>query len=338
MQAPKASCKQALSNDRIDLEQSEIGDTAMRAMIDDEFLSKDFSDKSDAEFWKLAIKTTRFRNIMIEALERRVVKPVASRFRGRHVGIPHEEIEQACRIGLDKALLEYKPGKIKLLPYLYGRTKDRCYDVLRRDYLKKGRNKKLIRYREAEKLVEGTLGPSDRHEDAVLKAAGMTKKDRHELKALAAIDPYFYGSGPHKPTSDVREDELFRAQNDSSVTKFEREEANKVLTEQLLQNLSKRERFVIEESYVKGRTLRDIGAELDLTESRIVQIRKVALDRLKNFVSSSTRTQETIVEGVEFKTSLDEKGIERRIMERKSLHRQSRSRRVRRPSKLQIRR
>jgi RNA polymerase sigma factor for flagellar operon FliA len=58
----------------------------------------------------------------------------------------------------------------------------------------------------------------------------------------------------------------------------------KISIQKLLMKLKKVERKVIFEYYFEGRTFKEIGQMLNLTESRISQIHKKALARLKQFI------------------------------------------------------
>lgn len=55
----------------------------------------------------------------------------------------------------------------------------------------------------------------------------------------------------------------------------------------MLQNLPERERYILEQYYFENRHMVDIGSELGVTESRICQIHKEALERLRVLYTDS---------------------------------------------------
>ena len=58
----------------------------------------------------------------------------------------------------------------------------------------------------------------------------------------------------------------------------------------ITRSLTHKERFIIEQYYQVGHTMREIGEMLSLTESRVCQIHSNVMGRLKSLFGSKTKT------------------------------------------------
>ena len=76
-------------------------------------------------------------------------------------------------------------------------------------------------------------------------------------------------------------EEIYRENNKVNILDFTEKIDNKIDLKLSLNKLPKREKKVIELYFIKGLNLKEIGEALNLTESRISQLRKKALNSLK---------------------------------------------------------
>jgi RNA polymerase sigma factor for flagellar operon FliA len=151
-------------------------------------------------------------------------------------------------------------------------------ELRRRDLVPRRERQRL---REATRIEEKLTGELGRAPEAreVAKSLGITPSDFSELRAQPTLREISYEAA----TADGPGSEpATRASLAPDMMADQRGRARRV--HEALPILSARDQNVLRGLYVEGRTLREIGTELGLTEARISQIHSAALRRIREAV------------------------------------------------------
>jgi RNA polymerase sigma factor for flagellar operon FliA len=200
------------------------------------------------------------------------------------------EVEELVNIGLLEslnALPRFDPERGKLATFLPPRFRGAMLDAMREaDWVPR-----KVRA-EASQLARATLAFTDRHGRAptdteLAEALGLggdavavrtierlrRSATAVEVQQLDAIIP-FSKQGVDKPR-DVKS-ELADERAQYPTARLAREDARRLL----LRGLTQVERLIVIGYYLEGRTMKEIGADLELSESRVSQLHSQILPRL----------------------------------------------------------
>jgi len=217
-----------------------------------------------------------------------LVKQIARRIRSRlpaNVGI--DELEQAGLLGLHQALSRYVEGRgSSFETYAARRIEGSMLDALRElDTLTRDARARLREAQSAVRRLEHRLGRTPRAME-VANELGWSLDRFHQCMVDAGIGGLRTG-----------DDELENLDDDSAIWRQDEhraaidEHADPLHTLQQRQRhaalnaafdaLEQAERFVMEQIYRHGRTLRDIGEELGVSESRVSRMATEIVGKLR---------------------------------------------------------
>lgn len=220
-----------------------------------------------------------------------LVKYIAGRMASRlPSSVLFDELISAGSMGLIDAVDKYDPKReVTLKTYAQYRIKGAILDELRSmDWYSRSMRKKIQDIDTAVKSVESREGrPADENEVADEMGLALDKyqkmlSDIHGA-ALLSLDAYI-----RDDDNDSLSKNTFQAQmksEDDPVASVSRKELKFELVK-AIDALTQKEKLVVSLYYYDELTLKEIGAVLELTESRICQIHSMALVKLKSKVSS----------------------------------------------------
>jgi RNA polymerase sigma factor for flagellar operon FliA len=217
-------------------------------------------------------------------LVRRVVQRLAAR------KPPHIELEDLVSwgiVGLLDAIGKYDPKKeAAFCTYAQFRIRGAILDHLRSlDWVPRSVRQKASLIEKTSHALEGVLGrpPSD---DEIAAELGMTLEDYHELlgrvgeMSLFSLEDLGFGSGEERLNLDRV---LEEADDDPLGALLTRERVHLVM--EAIARLPEREKLVVTLYYHEELTMKEVGAVLGLTESRVSQLHSQAMLRLKGPLS-----------------------------------------------------
>jgi len=213
------------------------------------------------------------------ALVRYVAGRIAIRL-PQHVCI--EDLESAGIIGLIDAIDKFDPSKgARLETYAEIRIRGAILDELRsRDWLPKQVREKYRKIREAYGEVEGSLGRSAT-DDEVAAHMGLDLDEFHSIlgransAALISMDELCGDSDNGRQFKDLIADETCS----DIAGEICKKETMRLLAE-AIDKLPEKERLVVALYYYEELTMKEIGAVLGVSESRVCQIHTKAVCRL----------------------------------------------------------
>ncbi|NEV60508.1 RNA polymerase sigma factor FliA [Thiorhodococcus minor] len=219
-------------------------------------------------------------------LVRRIAHHMAARL---PASVQVEDLVQAGMIGLIEASRQFQPGQGATFSTYAGiRIRGAMIDELRRaDWTPRSVHRNSRRISEAMQEVEAREGraASDREIADELKVSlddyyGMLK-DSASCQILGLDELFGEDSDP---------DRLLPGDSASPTEAIEQDQFRQALAE-ALGSLPERERLVLALYYDEELNLREIGAVLEITESRVSQIRSQAMHRLRARLSEWTQTE-----------------------------------------------
>lgn len=200
---------------------------------------------------------------------------------------PHVELDDLINagiVGLIQAVDSYDPARqTKLVTYAQYRIQGAILSELRaRDYLSRTDRKKIREMEKAYEVLERE-GRDEITDEALAMQMGIDLSEFHEIKGLSSIS--FVSAEEMSFAMDGADweekiPEWAANREGDGFTHLRLQEVHKALTE-ALDRLSEKERLVLSLYYTDELTLKEIGAVLELTESRVSQIRSQALARLR---------------------------------------------------------
>lgn len=216
-----------------------------------------------------------------------LVKYLAGRVASRiPSNVVFDELISAGSLGLIDAVDKYDPGKnVGLKTYAQYRIKGAILDELRSmDWYSRSMRKKIQSIEKAIHAVETRKGqPASDIEiaeelDVTVDGYFKMLSDIHGA-ALLSLDDYIRNDDNEKSVSSTFSDGV--RSEDSPSDNIMKKELKVVLAE-AIRKLTEKEQVVISLYYYDELTLKEIGAVMELTESRICQIHTMALIKLKS--------------------------------------------------------
>ncbi len=220
----------------------------------------------------------------------KLVKIIALKILSRvPAGIELDDLIHTGILGLIDAVNKFDPSKkVKFTTYASLRIRGSILDELRNlDWASRGLRTKIKEVESVYKKLEQKLGRPAK-DDEVAKELKMNIDGFYKLLDNSrGIGVGVFRYSVDDEVKMVEEDRLLRYFTDekanSPIFVVEREEMQRILAE-LIDNLPKKEKMVLSFSYVDGLNLLEIAEILNLSESRISQIRTSAVLRLRGML------------------------------------------------------
>ena len=200
-----------------------------------------------------------------------------------------QEIISAGHLGLIDAIDKFDPKKdCSLKTYATIRIRGAITDYLRSiDPYTRGMREKISSIGKATHSIESRTG-KEASIDEICEEMGITYEKYQRMKTdihFATIINMDEFISPMMSINQVYAGSRFEqslASNDDQSIEFDTKERRKEIEKRLLINLSEREFKIIKLYHWKGKTLKEIGIYLDVTESRVSQIVTEIYKKLKN--------------------------------------------------------
>jgi RNA polymerase sigma factor FliA len=193
------------------------------------------------------------------------------------------DIENYAHIGLMDAIKKFNLEKnIKFETYANFRIRGAIFDGIRKqDWLPKTLRSKMKKI-EREESKNGNGVDSDTINDGSQSKIGKKDIENYTLLSLDRINYYQDGSAPGFSNSFDNGEE-----SDISSPDFVEKVENKIFVREIISGLDFKERKIIYLYYFRGKTFKEIGKIMNVTESRVSQIHKKALLTLKRSLLST---------------------------------------------------
>ena len=197
-------------------------------------------------------------------------------------GIELDDLIQVGTLGLMGAIESFDPSRgIKFEAFCLPRIQGAMQDELRAmDLAPRGVRKKSTKLNETCKALEQQYGrkPTDQE---IANAMGITGEELHQIYAethninITSLDKTWTERDGSK---DIREIDMVPDRRSEDPT----ERLAKIeLIRSFTKGLSKTERMIVIMYYYEELTMREIGAALEISESRVSQMHSVIVERMK---------------------------------------------------------
>lgn len=206
------------------------------------------------------------------ALVKRIARQVHSRL---PPSVQLDDLIQAGLIGLMEAARLYDPSQgASFETYAAIRVRGAVLDELRRnDWGPRSLSRRVRRLAEAARAIEGREGRAATSRE-IADTLGLTLDEYHQWVLDASTQNFFGLDNPEEL------DGVPDTGSDSTYREVENDRRRRFLVK-AIGTLSEREQLVLSLYYDKGMTLKEIGATLGVSESRVCQIHGEAAVRLK---------------------------------------------------------
>ncbi|MGC8764434.1 MAG: RNA polymerase sigma factor WhiG [Brevinematia bacterium] len=246
---------------------------------------EEFEQLTEEELWEKYSKTKdqKIRNYFIEKYAP-LVKYVAGRVA---MNVPNNvdfnDLVSYGVLGLIDAIDKFDPKReIKFKTYAVTRIRGSIFDQLRAiDWLPRSVRQKAKEIERAISDLEGKLGRSPTDEE-IAEAMGLSLSDFHNLllrvsgnSLISMDDSWFLNDGSDNAPLSI-EETLESPDTYNPDIAAEKEEIKKIIARTLM-DLPEREKQVLILYYYEGLTLKEIGAILNVTESRVSQLHTKAI-------------------------------------------------------------
>ncbi|MFP4152453.1 MAG: RNA polymerase sigma factor WhiG [Alkalispirochaeta sp.] len=253
------------------------------------------TEKTEEELWKVYRKTKD------DGIRNRLVKqylPLVKYVAGKlAVGMPQnvefDDLVSYGVIGLFDAIDKFDPGKhVKFKTYAVTRVRGAIFDQLRQlDWVPRSVRQKTRELEETVRRLEAQLGRAASDQE-IAKELGMTEKEFEKLimkisgTTVLSLNDVWY-SGEENDRMSIG-DSIESPHNRNPDMIVEKQEMKRVIVE-AIHDLPDKEKKVLVLYYYENLTLKEIGAVLGVTESRISQLHTKAIVRLRGRLTSVKR-------------------------------------------------
>jgi RNA polymerase sigma factor for flagellar operon FliA len=244
------------------------------------------TNESVDTLWKKYLKThaDKYRNSLVERYAPLVHIQAARLSRKLPAQISYDEICSAGYDGLIEAVEGYNPErKAKFETFCQQRIIGAVMDWLRsldpQSRTVRTFEKRRLSVRE---ILDAELGRPPLH-DEVAKRMGMSQDRYDQLARISQLgrEVHFSAMDPRESSGRGRSSERAWDIGDAHQVEPHAKMARTMLTEFITRGLSREERLVLILYYYEDLTMAEIGAVLDLSESRVSQIHKDVILRLR---------------------------------------------------------
>ena len=244
------------------------------------------TNESVVVLWKKYLKThaDKYRNSLVERYAPLVHIQAARLSRKLPAQISYDEICSAGYDGLIEAVEGYNPErKAKFETFCQQRIIGAVMDWLRsldpQSRTVRTFEKRRLSVRE---ILDAELGRPPLH-DEVAKRMGMSQDRYDQLARISQLgrEVHFSAMDPRESSGRGRSSERAWDIGDAHQAEPHAKMARTMLTEFITRGLSREERLVLILYYYEDLTMAEIGAVLDLSESRVSQIHKDVILRLR---------------------------------------------------------
>lgn len=253
------------------------------------------TEKTEEELWKTYRKTRNgeIRNRLIKQYLP-LVKYVAGKLAvGMPQNVEFDDLVSYGVIGLFDAIEKFDPGKhVKFKTYAVTRVRGAIFDQLRQlDWVPRSIRQKTRELEETVRRLESQLGRSA-SDTEIAKELGVSVKDFEKIilkisgTTVLSLNDVWY-SGDDNDRMSIG-DSIESPQNRNPDAIVEKQEIKRVIVESI-NELPDKEKKVLVLYYYEDLTLKEIGAVLGVTESRISQLHTKAIMRLRGRLSSVKR-------------------------------------------------
>ncbi len=214
-----------------------------------------------------------------------------------HARLPDEvnidDLVQAGVFGLADAINAFDLGRqVKFETYCAPRIRGAILDELRlMDWVPRLVRHRSSKVEHARQRIEMELGRPATH-DEIAERLGVDDEEYEKIQRDSSAVGTFSLTRKAYPSDgdrDVREIDVIRDDNQASpVRNLERKDLQNLITK----GLSRAERLIVILYYFEGMTMKEIGATLDLSESRVSQMHSSILARVKAQVQHRVRELE----------------------------------------------
>lgn len=240
-----------------------------------------------------------YRNQLIEHY-RNLVRYAAERLHSKFCNVELDDLISASIFGLKDAIEGYDPNRgVKFETYASPIIKCSIIDELRAmDWTPKLVRKRVRQLEKAKSRLESKLvrKPTDKelikelakknYSDPIrfkIKKAKIIINEARNIKKIFSLYEYYKEEYEYYKEDDEgndlsKTDYLEDKKSPNPVTEAQKEDLKEILTE----GLTRAERLIIVLYYYEEMTMKEIGATIDLSESRVSQIHKSILKRLKD--------------------------------------------------------
>ena len=222
---------------------------------------------------------TEYRNTLVMEylpLVRKIVNVMIDKSLGYHI---REEFHSVGVLGLMDAVQKYDTMKgVKFETYASIRIRGAIKDFMRKqDWVPRGVREKQKLIEDADQRLRYSLG-RDPESHEVAEESGLSTREYEEtLKNIAHANISSFEMAISKGVHSMRYEE--NDYNPESI--MEKKEAEKILSDEI-ENLKLREQQIISLYYKEDLTLKEIGEVLGVSESRMSQMMKAIMAKLRD--------------------------------------------------------
>lgn len=251
------------------------------------------------ELWDkfLGTRSDEFRNALVENYAPLVHIQAARLSRKLPAQISYDEICSAGYDGLIEAVEGYNPKrKAKFETFCQQRIIGAVMDWLRsldpQSRTVRTFEKRRMNVRE---MLDAELGRPPMHEE-VAKQMGLSQDRYDQLSRISQLgrEVHFSAMDPRESGGRNRTSERAWDVGDPRQSDPAAKMARSMLTEFITRGLSREERLVLVLYYYEDLTMAEIGVVLDLSESRVSQIHKDVINRLRNRFKDKLEEEELV--------------------------------------------
>lgn len=192
------------------------------------------------------------------------------------------DLVSAGHIGLQDAIAKFEPEVgVRFETYCVPRIRGAILDSIRAmDWIPRLIRNKSHQYERIVRDLTAELR-RDPSEEEIAHRLGISSLEFYELRRELDVKAQLSVEGCNKPNADGRDmmriEMLEYPERIEPTRELQRDEVRRLA----LRGLNKKERMVVEDYYFRGRSMKQIGEELGLSESRICQIHSGVLEILR---------------------------------------------------------
>ncbi|HUN60824.1 MAG TPA: FliA/WhiG family RNA polymerase sigma factor [Candidatus Sulfotelmatobacter sp.] len=206
--------------------------------------------------------------------------------------VPFDDLLHAGILGLIDAIDKFDPSRnVQLKSYARFRIRGAILDSLRQmDWSPRALRRQARRIEDAQRALGATLGRAP-NESEIAAHLGMALEDYQRLLGeLRGLDLGSLYAGPEEDEVEKAHPSLTTQEEEDPFTQCLRSEMRTLLAE-AIEELGEKERHVLGLYYLEELTMKEVGAILDLGESRVSQIHTAAILRLRSRLREKLEAQ-----------------------------------------------